>query len=133
MFLFDTFGFRSKIILLNLALLGIFEQYVRNTWYPLFFVIHITFIMVRTICRTLYYFLFSRLNSWRFYDVIQIVQSILSLSIKKSFMIKRKPRKQKAAKDEVGRAIVEQSKHELFLKINEKRFFFSWKYSGFLL
>ena len=39
-------------------------------------------------------------------------------------MIKRKPRKQKAAKDEVGRAIVEQSKHELFLKINEKRFFF---------
>ena len=38
-------------------------------------------------------------------------------------MIKRKPRKQKAAKDEVGRAIVEQSKHELFLKINEKRFF----------
>ena len=40
-------------------------------------------------------------------------------------MIKRKPRKQKAAKDEVGRAIVEQRKHELFLKINEKRFFFS--------
>ena len=89
--------------------------------------------MVRTICRTLYYFLFSRLNSWRFYDVIQIVQSILSLSIKKSFMIKRKPRKQKAAKDEVGRAIVEQSKHELFLKINEKRIFFSWKYSGFFV
>ena len=48
-------------------------------------------------------------------------------------MIKRKPRKQKAAKDEVGRAIVEQSKHELFLKINEKRFFFSWKYSGFFV
>ena len=38
-------------------------------------------------------------------------------------MIKRKPRKQKAAKDEVGRAIVEQSKHELILKINEKRYF----------
>ena len=66
---------------------------------------------------------------WRF----QIVQSILSFSSKKSFMIKRKPRKQKAAKDEVGRAIVEQSKHELFLKINEKRFFFSWKYSGFFV
>ena len=29
-------------------------------------------------------------------------------------MIKRKPRKQKAAKDEVDRAIVEQSKHEFF-------------------
>ena len=40
-------------------------------------------------------------------------------------MIERKSRKQKADKDEVDRAIVKQSKHELFLKMNEKRFFFS--------
>ena len=39
-------------------------------------------------------------------------------------MIKRKPRKQKADKDEVGRAIVEQSKHELFLKKSTKKGFF---------